>query len=320
MRSILSRFLVLSILLILTAIFIFNAPNAKADQAQHVVISEIQTGGTTATDEFVELYNPTNSDVDLSDWQLNRKTSGGTESTLVGTLSGTIKSHGYFLIAHPDYSGSVAADLNYSEDNSLSSDNTILLYSDQGTTLIDKVGFGSAVDFEGTSETNPSNGTSRERIANSDSTSLSMSIGGEDEFMGNGEDSDNNASDFVLRNTPQPQNSNSDIEPITEDTPTDSPTITDTPTTTPSPTVTETPTDTPSPTETPTVTPTDTPAPTATETPTITPTPTVTVEPSPTPIASFPSFDLVCTTKTKVYRMFYFEIRVPFLTCKIVHH
>jgi hypothetical protein len=33
--------------------------------------------------------------------------------------------------------------------------------------------------------------------------------GGADEFNGNGYDTDNNANDFILRDTPQPQNSSS---------------------------------------------------------------------------------------------------------------
>ena len=40
-----------------------------------------------------------------------------------------------------------------------------------------------------------------------------MGIGGADEFEGNGYDSDNNASDFVQRTIPQPQNSSSPSEP-----------------------------------------------------------------------------------------------------------
>ncbi len=326
MRSTLSKVLITLFFTILATIFITNVPNAKAEQAEHVVISEVSIASADVpTDEFVELYNPTENAVDLSGFRLTRKTNTGTESTLVDSISGSIPAHGFFLIAHSDFTGSDSADQEYSEDNSISSNNTILLYSDEGVTLVDKAGFGTAVDSEGDAETNPSNGTSRERKANSLSTSESMGIGGDDEIMGNGEDSDNNAEDFVLRNVPQPQNSGSEIEPIIEGTPTDTPTETPTQTLTPSPTdtPTETPTQTltPSPTDTPTPTETETPTPTITTTPSPTdsPTPTATVSPSPTPVASFPSFDLVCTTKIKTYKVLFLEFNVPLITCKVVH-
>jgi hypothetical protein len=85
----------------------------------------------------------------------------------------------------------------------------------------------------------------------------------EDEFKGNGEDSDNNSNDFIVRATAQPQNSASSTEPAS---------VTPTPTSSITPTVT--PLSTPTPTITITPTPTLTPTPTATPTPTSTPTPT----------------------------------------------
>ncbi len=298
MHSLLSKGLIAVIFLLLSIIFVLKAPDAKAESVGHVVISEVSIAGDISTDEFVELYNPTDNNIDLTNWRLTRKTSTGTESTLVSTISGTIQSHGYFLITHPDYASTPSADQNYSEDNSISSNNTVLLYSDSGNTLVDKVGFGTAQDSEGASETNPANGTSRERKANSSSTTESMGIGGDDEFTGNGEDTDNNADDFILRNTPQPQNSESEVEPEISETPTN------------------TPTETPTPTESETPTPTITESPTPTETPS----PTVTIEPSPKPVAVFPNYDLICTTKKIKYRIMFFEFYVPLLTCRIVSH
>ena len=281
---------VLTILVSILALFLLNSKNPNqvfSDTADYIVISEVQIGGGTADDEFVELYNPTSTSVNLSGWRLTRKTSGGTQSNLVASISGNIASHGYFLIAHPDYDGSVAEDLVYSATSSaMAANNTVLLYSDAEVTLVDKVGMGTATDVETTATLNPSTDGSAERKAHSSSTSESMGSGGADETHGNGEDTNNNLNDFVTRTTSDPQNSLS----TTETPPAETPTATLTPTETTTPTTEPTPTSEPTATLTPTLEPTSTEEPSPTLTPTIeptvteslTPTLTPTLEPSPT--------------------------------------
>lgn len=146
----------------------------------------------------MELYNPNSTDVNLQTWKLTRKASTGTESNLVASLSGTIKAHGFFLITpQTGYLGLTPPDRTFSVAGSpIVSDNTILLYGPSGTTLIDKVGWGSAVDREGTAAANPLVGEGLERKANSSSTIDSMA-NGDDKLLGNGEDTDNNTNDFI---------------------------------------------------------------------------------------------------------------------------
>ncbi len=97
-KSYLPRVLISSFFLFITILLASTVPFARAATADHIVISEVEVGKTGApTDEFVELYNPTAGDINLNNWKLTRKTTGGTESDLVSTISGTIKSHGYFL-------------------------------------------------------------------------------------------------------------------------------------------------------------------------------------------------------------------------------
>lgn len=270
----------------------------------HVVISEIMVGKSgvgNADNEFIELYNPTNSDVNLLGWRLRRR-AGSTDANLIASMSGIVPSHGFFLITSPESSSSSSADLLYSTASRIAANNGVFLYSDAGTTLVDLVGMGSSTASETATVDNPSPDTSIERKAKSASTSLTMAIGGTDEFEGNGEDTGNNANDFVTRNIPQPQNSLSSIEPpllsptpsltptvTPTGNPTDTPTLTPTSTPTNTPTVTPTgtlsPTETPTPTLNPTLTPTSTPTNTPTATPTLTPTnsPTPTSTQTPTP-------------------------------------
>ena len=91
---------------------------ATAHVANHVVISEIQidsidgTGG--AEDDWIELYNPTNGDIDLAanHYRLERRTTaGGTTDVFmeIGDLAhgsypgGTIiPAHGFYLIVRDD--------------------------------------------------------------------------------------------------------------------------------------------------------------------------------------------------------------------------
>jgi hypothetical protein len=280
---------------------------------EHIVFSEIQIGksGTGhADDEFIELYNPTLNEIPIDGWQIKRKTANQTTApTFLVGLTGNIKPHGYKLIAHANYvSIPVMADIFYSS-GSIAPDNTLFLYDNINADPVDKVGYGTAGDKETADAPSPpvtTAGKSIERKANANSTFDSMKSGGYDEFSGNGQDSGNNAEDFIIRDSPDPQNSNSVPEP--EIIPTQMPTITPTLTLTPSPTPSEiptptpteipTPSTTPSPTEIPTPTPTATPEPTETATPipTLTPTnvilpsntPTTTVNPIPTTIF-FPS-------------------------------
>lgn len=294
---------------IFTAVYV---DSAKASTASHVVISEVQLAGATSFDEFIELYNPTASDVNLTNWKLARRTAGGTESILVATISGVIKPRGYFLFsANPGYTSSTSADQTYSTASaSLANNNSVILYDDT-LSVVDLVGFGTAIASETAATTNPATGKSKERKANSNSTKARMiDI---DAFLGNGEDTDNNENDFVIRDIPEPQNSSSSHEPLD---PTPTVTLTPTPTSTPTLTPTNTPTPTPTLIPTYTPTPTSTPTPSATNTPTPSLGSTPSATPTPTSTQSFPS--LLCSTKFLDKTILSVTFHIAYPTCKIV--
>jgi competence ComEA-like helix-hairpin-helix protein len=161
---------------------------------KNILINEIQISGVTASDEFIELYNPNDSVIDLTGFALKKKTSSGNESNLVssGSFTGTIPALGYFLITPQSnddgtekYMGLAVSDLRYSgKSYSVASNNTVLLYASNGD-LQDKVGFGSAQDFEVAPVPNPDNNKSISRTG--------------------GVDTDNNSIDFVILDTPTPK-------------------------------------------------------------------------------------------------------------------
>ncbi|RJO58879.1 PKD domain-containing protein [Candidatus Parcubacteria bacterium] len=204
-------------LFLLPVFLIFCLVSAQAESANHIVISEIQIGGATgfSTDEFVELYNPLDTAVDLGGWQLIKRTASGAAYPLLENFEAIqIPAHGYFLIAHPTgYRGSVAPDTRYSTNNSISADNSVELANSQG--IVDLVGWGKASNFEFAAAIPPGPAKSLERKALPGSTAESMQDGGADVFRGNGEDMDNNANDWVVRNLPEPQSANSELEFIT---------------------------------------------------------------------------------------------------------
>ncbi len=189
-------------------------------QAENVIISEIQISGATADDEFVELYNPTASDINLQGWKLARRITSATSSYSYNLLSSfpaaTIPSHGYFLIAHPTgYDGAVPADQTYSSDSYyIASDNAVILYSDAGQTIVDLVGFGTASSSETATIANPAANQSVERKSCSTSTAATL-FSGEHKWQGNGYDLDDNSQDFVAQANSSPQNSLMLTEPRT---------------------------------------------------------------------------------------------------------
>lgn len=184
----------LPLLTILSSLFFLFFPLA-AGAAGGVVINEIKVGGAEkATDEFVELYNAGSEDVNLAGWRLSKKTASGSLANLLTEFpSVTIPAHGFLLIAHNDYIGAAPKDFSYSTQSSITADNTVILYSDNGKTVVDLVGMGSA--GEGSNAVTPEPGQSIERKQV-------------------GSDSDNNANDFILRTVPTPKQTTNDQQGI----------------------------------------------------------------------------------------------------------
>ena len=183
--------------------------------AVKILISEIQIIGATANDEFVELYNPNDFNVDLTGYKLKRATNTGNEELLVAAnhFNGkSIKSKGFFLLAHPDYTGSVIPDIQWPQSYKLAGNNSLILYNSENK-IVDKVGWENAQVFETSPyPKNPGPNQSLERKAFASSTAESMTTG-KHKDQGNGYDSDNNSNDFILRQTSDPQDSQSPIEP-----------------------------------------------------------------------------------------------------------
>lgn len=205
----------------------FYFGNLNAQVADHVVISEVYGGGGNSgsvyKNDFIELYNPTSTSVDLNGWSVQYIVAGGTGTWAVTNLTGTIPAHGFFLIQEDQGSGGsanlpspdVIGTINISATGlKVALVNTTTALSGacpSGAQIIDMVGAGSsATCYEGSYAPAPSNTASIVRKANATSTAASLAPGGSDENSGNGWDSNNNNSDFVATtnvNQINPQNS-----------------------------------------------------------------------------------------------------------------
>lgn len=197
--------IVLGCVLVLVLVLVGVRP-AAASHGIHVVIAEMQVGGTNARDEFVELYNPTAAPATLEGWRLSKRTgTGAREENLVTSFPAlTIPAHGSVLVAHPEGSFAGQADQKYTTQSSLANDNAVVLYgpapaSGGERSVIDLVGFGTVTSKEGTAAPNPPS-----------SQSLERKPGGAD---GNGQDTGDNAADFVIQVSPTPQGASAAARP-----------------------------------------------------------------------------------------------------------
>ncbi|HEY8619291.1 MAG TPA: lamin tail domain-containing protein [Dermatophilaceae bacterium] len=193
---------------------LFTAAPAQAVSA-NVVISEVYGGGgnsgATLTNDFVELYNRSDAAVDVSGWVVqyysasNPPEAIGT-ATNTATLTGSVAPHHTYLVQMaaqgggttplptPDVIGAAAMS---------GTNGRIDLRLADTTTVVDRVGYGSAGAFEGSPAPVLSNTTSATR--NSPCV-----------------DTDNNATDFRATD-PTPENSTVGIPGCAVPTPVDDP-------------------------------------------------------------------------------------------------
>ena len=115
-------------------IFIINTTIVKAETFYPIIINQVMIGQDEGVkNEFIELYNPNKVPINLKNYSLKKKTGSGNESSLINSKNfiGTIAPESYFLISSSDFGSIIKADLVYSNNNSLASDNTIILYNSE---------------------------------------------------------------------------------------------------------------------------------------------------------------------------------------------
>src|SRR3954454_11706035 len=188
-----------------------------------LVVSEVQTGGASASDEFVEIANQASAAVDLLGLEIVYATSSGSTVTRKATWSTSLvlDAGKRLLVANSSGVFGAAADATYS--GGFAATGGAIALRIVGGSVIDAVGWGDATNgfVEGTAAAAPPAGSSAER-----------SPGG---GAGNGIDTNDNAADWFVQALPSPQGSAAPPVPDPGATPRPSATPISTPTASPSP-------------------------------------------------------------------------------------
>jgi 2',3'-cyclic-nucleotide 2'-phosphodiesterase (5'-nucleotidase family) len=199
--KLLSLFLAFTMILGLITI---PVKEVKAEVATYVVISEVYGGGgnsgSTYKNDFIELYNPTNVDIDLTGWKIQYAAKTGSFSDQNNTeLSGVIKANGYYLIQEAKGNGGTI-DLptpNVIGNVAMSGSDCKIRLIDGNSNVIDLVGVGTANEAEGDK--------TAKGMSNSKSIQRKDNDGSEN-GGNNGWDTNNNEEDFYSKE-PTPRNS-----------------------------------------------------------------------------------------------------------------
>ena len=152
--------------------------------ADHIVISEFRTSGPNGNeDEFIELYNPTNGDIDISGWEIHISDDSGSTSpyATIPLLSILTTGQHYLLVNSTGYLGGY--DHNYT--TGIPDTGGIALIA--SSVEIDKVGMDAGSAYYENTPLSP-------LPSNTSDQSYERKLGGND---GNHIDTDNNEADFI---------------------------------------------------------------------------------------------------------------------------
>lgn len=198
----LARFTITLLLLIALCAGIF-APGVEQVEAKPnevaattVVISEFRfKGDGSLNDEFIELYNPTNTTIDISGWLIRGSSNAASISTRATIPAATLLLPGqYYLVTHSGYTGPTTPDLTYG--SGITDDGGVALTLSNETTIIDQVGLSSGSAYK--------EGTPLTALTTNADQGYERKVGGTSDSC---QDDNDNSLDFQFKPSSDPQNS-----------------------------------------------------------------------------------------------------------------
>ena len=186
-----------STLTLVTAVFfvsISSFPISTCAVSSTIVISEFRTRGPNGgNDEFIELYNLSNSPVDIGGWKIRGSSGTGGTGHRVTIASGvTLQAGCHYLLTNSAYSGPVPGNQSYS--SGISDNGGVALTRPDGA-IVDQVGLSAGSAFKEGARLTP--------LTTSENRSYERKPGG---ATGSGIDTDVNTDDFKITSPGEPQN------------------------------------------------------------------------------------------------------------------
>ncbi|WP_411553794.1 5'-nucleotidase C-terminal domain-containing protein [Paenibacillus lautus] len=201
--------MLLAIVMLLSIIVPFSPVKVAEASPRHdqVVISQVYGGGGNSgasfTHDFIELFNPTSSPVDLTGWKVRYASASTGAFNNTTSLTGTIEPYAYYLIQNSGgTTGAILPTPDFQGSLSLGGSNGIVDLVNTAGDRIDLIGYGNAT----LSEKSPTAALSNSKAA----IRKELTSGQNDRGL----DTDNNAADFSVM-TPDPRNSASPVTPVT---------------------------------------------------------------------------------------------------------
>lgn len=161
--------------------------------SDHLLIVEVQVAGENSSNDFIKIYNPLETDLDISGYKLRKRTSTGSESSIrVFPSNSLIKAKDYFLWANSleGYAGSLGA--NTESTAGLAVNNSLALFDSSGN-IIEALAWGESINPFVESALYSQNPSKNQKLERKKSGGVY-------------EDSDNNSQDFYL-NPPKEETS-----------------------------------------------------------------------------------------------------------------
>ncbi|MBK8087065.1 MAG: lamin tail domain-containing protein [Chitinophagaceae bacterium] len=152
--------------------FVIGSPNSATinlndNDNPPVVINEVYGGGGNTganfKNDFIELYNNSNTAVNLAGWSVQYNSATGTGAWQVTNLTGSIPAHSYYLVQEgagaggvadlptPDATGGIAMAAGSGKVALVNNTTALSGNNPLNSSIVDKVGYGTvAIGFEGT--------------------------------------------------------------------------------------------------------------------------------------------------------------------------